>query len=56
MILKAILKDDLTGLVKPGDHVVLTGIWRKRAIKTPMPDFAYILEAIDLEIKEKALV
>ena len=55
MILQAILKDDLVGLVKPGDHVVITGLWRKRVIKMPKPGFAYILEAIDLGIKEKAL-
>jgi len=54
IILQVILKDDLAGLVKPGDHVVLTGLWRKSVIKTPKPKFVYWLEAIDLEIKEKA--
>ena len=56
VILQVILKDDLTGLVKPGDHVVLTGLWKKSVIRTPKRRFVNVLEAIDLEIKEKAPV
>jgi len=56
IILQVVLKDDLTGLVKPGDHVVLTGLWEKSVVKMPKPRFVNVLEAIDLEIKWKAPV
>jgi len=56
VILQVILKDDLTGLVKPGDHVVLTGLWKKSLIRMPKPRLVNVLEAIDVEIKEKAPV
>jgi len=49
-------KDDLAGLVKPGDHVVITGLWKKSLIKMPKRRFVHMLEAVDLEIKEKAPV
>ena len=56
MILQVVLKDDLTGLVKPGDHVVLTGLWKKSVVKTPKPRFVNMLETVDLEIRKRAPV
>ena len=56
VILQVMLKDDLTGLVKPGDDVVLTGLWRKSVTKMPKRRFMNVLEAIDLEIREKTQV